>query len=666
MRSTDKHASVTQERHDRRRRRFGGCLAAGFCWVISSATAIAQGGTTISAPEEPVPFEAVRAGPASPVSEAARPNVENLPDLTEITSWTIPPVRWGGNTLSNYNLSSDSSGTKSFNQTQTVNLHGSSFVYQPWFAQVSGNVGLLSGTATQGGTAAGNTSSRSSSATYGGNLNLFPQSRFPFQAYLQTSDSRASANSLTSQYTSTRMGATQSYRPEVGPENYTASADRSIVTSANIRSIVDALQGSFGTNIDAHSLSANARYSSTTGDLAGQGSKLLNLAGSHSWRSDEDLSLASSVNYSRNQINLLRGTALSRNDSEFFQAGSSLTWMPDEDLPLTIVGGGNFLHMTTLTETANVALNNINAYANANYRISNNLTAIGGLNIVRTTANGLSQMSLGQNGGISYSGNPLTFGEYSYNWGTGANIANQTITGGLSSRSISGQVQHSLLRTFTFSADNAVTLNATQSFALTSNSTTGQSGILTHAGGASWRLGVGERTVGMLSATASDSLSTGQFSSHFRSLSMQGNLQKQLSARSAVGGGLNVTVSQQLTAAPAPQPTIVPGLVPIQTTANGNRNVSGSAQIMYTHRSPFNITDLIYSAAFQANASQTNLRIISGDPNALAWQTGKVFQQSADYRLGRLIFRATTSVATLNGKKNASVFFMVGRDFGDF
>lgn len=88
--------------------------------------------------------------------------------------------------------------------------------------------------------------------------------------------------------------------------------------------------------------------------------------------------------------------------------------------------------------------------------------------------------------------------------------------------------------------------------------------------------------------------------------------------------------------------------------------------MIYTHRSPFNIPNLMYSATFQANASQTNMRVLTGDPNALAWQTGKVFQQTADYRVGRLLFRGTASFATLNGKKNASVFFMIGRDFGDF
>jgi hypothetical protein len=62
--------------------------------------------------------------------------------------------------------------------------------------------------------------------------------------------------------------------------------------------------------------------------------------------------------------------------------------------------------------------------------------------------------------------------------------------------------------------------------------------------------------------------------------------------------------------------------------------------------------------------TETNLRVVSGDPNSLPWQTGTVFQQNLDYRVGRLNFRGTAAVSRQNGKENASVFFMMNRDFG--
>lgn len=620
----------------------------------------------IEEPENPVPFEAVRPGPSSTVAKAAAPRPDNLPDLTAIMGWSIPPIRWGGNAISTYGLNESSDGGKTFNETQGLNLHASSYIYQPWYAQVNGDLGLLSGSFEQNGNNSTATSaSRSTSVTYGGNLSLFPQSRFPFQAYVQSSDSRANANATSVQYTSTRIGARQNYRPEVGPDNYSVSADRSIVSSSNVRSVVDALQGSYATIIADHNLNANARYSRNIGDVGGQGSNLFSLIGTHSWHPSEEFSIASSANFTNNEIRMLNGSGLSINNSQILQAGSSVTWLPDPDLPLMVSGGGNFLNINTETEAAKARLTNINGYANANYRFSNNLTAAGGLTMTENQSNGTSLFSSGQNASISYSGNPLVFGKYSYNWGTGAGISNQMVSSGEADRSLSGQVQHSLLRNIALSEASAITLNASESFSLTNNSTLGQSSVITHAGGASWRLGLGERSQGMLSATVSDSMSTGNFSSHFRSLSAQGNVQTQLSSHSALTASLYFVLSQQLK---APQVTQTATTSPPPTlTTNGSSNtLNGSGQVSYTHRNPFDIADLLYTATFQANASQTNLRLISGDPNALAWQTSKVFQQNLDYRLGRLLFRATSSFATLNGKENASLFFTINREIGDY
>lgn len=629
---------------------------------------------TIEQPEAPVEFEAVKAGPRSPVSPAAQPLPDNLPDLN-IMDWGIPPVRWGGNTTSNYNLNNSSNGSKTFSETETVNLRASSYIYQPWYAQVSGDLGLLTGMSRQnGGTVADSSGqsagSRSTSMTYGGNINLFPMSRFPFQAYAQSSDSRASANSIGAHYTSMRMGARQSYRPEIGSENYSASIDRSIVTSSEVRSVVDAMQASFGTNIDNHGINASARYSSSSGDIGGQGSKLFGLTGSHSWHADEDLSVATSASYTNNQISMLSGNGLSTNNSQMLQASSFATWYPDEDLPLTITGGGNFLHINTVTDNASLAFNSLNGYANANYRISNNLFATAGLTAAQNTSNGSSQFSTGQSASVSYSGNTLIFGEYSYNWGTGGGISNLIVSTGKANRSASGQIQHSLLRNVILSETSALTLNASQGLSLGTNSTSGATSVLTHSGGASWRLGLGDQTSGMLTTTVSDSRSAGSYPSHFRSLSAQGNIQTQLSGHSALAANINFVLSQQITTPQNIQTEIIPsptpGTIPTVATKNDSTTLNGAGQVTYSHRNPFGVSNLFYSATLMVNASQSNLRLVSGDPNTLTWQTGKVLQQNADYRVGRLSFRLTNSFSTLNGKKNASLFFMIGREFGDF
>jgi hypothetical protein len=364
---------------------------------------------------------------------------------------------------------------------------------------------------------------------------------------------------------------------------------------------------------------------------------------------------------------MLSPTGLSINDSRVLQAGSSVTWIPDEELPLTIVGGGNFLSMNTVTETAKADLTNLSGFGNASYRFSNNLSGTVGGSLMQNVAGGSRQISTTQNASISYSGDPLTFEEYSYNWGTGAGISNQTISGGTSasgSRGISAQIQHSLMRSITLSELSSLTANATQSYSLVNNSTSGQNGILTHSAGLSWRHSITERTQGFLSANMSDSIGSGNLPSHYRSWTTQGSFQTQLSSRAALAATLNVSVSQQLK---TPETTQSNSTLGTSATISGNNSTtSGAGLLSYTHRSPFDISNLYYSLSVQTTANQTNLRLVSGDPNAMSWQASRVFMHNADYRLGRLTFRATHTITTVNGKKNASLFFMMGRDFGDF
>lgn len=625
---------------------------------------LAQAAPRGSGPEEPVRPEDVKPGPPSPVSRESAP-VPDLPDLSAITTWAIPPVRWGGTTSSNYSWNK-SDVTKVFGESQGLSLRATSYIYQPWYAQVGGDIALVTGTSKQTSSGGGDTDSKNTAIGFGGNLSLFPQSRFPFQAYISSSDSRATANADTTQYKSMRIGARQSYRPETGPENYQASADRSIVTASNdIRSVVDAFQGSASTTFGAHALSGNARYSQTTGDVGGQASNLLAFTATHSWRDEEELSVASSATYSSNDVSVLGGSGLQKNNSQMIQANTSATWVPDEDLPLTIAGGGGFLNSTTKTDLDAASFTSFNGYANASYRFSPQLNGTAGLTLASIQAAGTSQFASGQTASVSYVGTPLTFGDFSYSWGTGAGVSNQIVSTGATSSGISAQAQHSIARTFTPSELSTLSLTASQGYSIRTSTGSGQSGVLTHSGGAAWRLGFSERTVGQLSVTATDSLSTGAFSSHFRTLSTQGNMQSQLSSRSALAANVNFIASQQITA-PQATPTVGdPTLPPFQTSTTGNTNLAGSGQVAYSHRNPFDVTNLLYTASFQVNASQTNMRVVSGDPNALAWQTGTVLQQTADYRIGRLVFRATNSFATLNGKKNASIYFSISREIGD-
>ena len=615
-----------------------------------------------SGPEPPVQPGDVRA-PPSPVSRESVRKEQELPDL-DASNLRLAPIRWGGNSSTALSWFNDGDGGTTLNNIQTTVLRAASYIYQPWFAQVSGNLGFVSGTTkrtlsqqTALGAGGSDGGSRNNTLTWGGTLSLFPQSRFPLQVYGDTSDSRASGAQIGTQYTANRFGFRQSYRPETGTDNYSVSYDRSTLTGDIGRSVVDALQAGYSVSLEDQSIAANARYAQNTGGINGESSRLLGLTGTHSWRVHEDLSISTTANLSDTQLHYLSGGTLAMNQSRLMQATTNFNWRPDEDLPLTVSGGGSFLGMSTRTETGGLDLTNQTAYAGANYRFSQNLTGAATVQMARLASSGANQFMLAETASLSYSGDPLVFGNFNYNWNTAGTVTNQDITGGNGQRGANLQFGHGLNRSIVFNPGNVLNLTVGQSVSAGTATRTGGTSGLVHSAGMSWRLGYGDRITGTFSTAVSDTLTTGQYSNHFQSLNISANGLAQISRRSgfSVSGNLTWYRQQQNT------PVLQLGQQLFDTASS---RWNGGGAVNYFHRNPFGVPNLQYTASLLFTSAQTNQRLVGADPNAPVWQTSTALTQRIDYRAGRLNFQMLGTVASVSGKKNASIFFQVSRDFG--
>lgn len=623
-----------------------------------------QSGTPVPAeddpegPVPPVPFDQVVAPPRR--SQPANPEGSGeLPDLGAV-GWQLAPIRWGGNTGSMFNLFRDGEGGRTLTLSETVNLRSASHIYQPWFAQVSGNLGLVMGkTERTGGIGVPETKTGSSSISYGGTLNLFPVSRFPLQVLVDRSDSRVSANATGSDYVSTRFGVRQSYRPEVGAENYSVNYDRSLVQAGATNSQVESLQGNVSIAIDQHSLTGSARYSQSDAGATGESSRLAGISGIHSWRIDEGLNVSSSVNLSGQQIryNDIGGTA-SQNDNRLIQATSNFTWLPDEDVPLTVTGGASFLNMGTTTLTGSSDLLNIGGNLGVSYKFSDRLSGTGNAQITGNQSGQTRQTLIVGNGSLSYLGEPLVIGNYNYTWNLGATAGIQGVTGGVTQTSVGGSATHGLSRSIPFSPESVVSINGGQSVSLANNGQAGQGGTLVHSLGASWRVGYEERLTGFFNASLSDNLTTGTYAGHFTTVNLSGNGLLQISRRASATIGSNLVWSSQ-------RQNQAPQQIGAQIFDTGNSQWSGSASLGYQHRNPFDVANLAYSATVQVAGNQTNQRIVGGNPDASIWQTTQSFQQKLDYRIGRLNFQLLNSFGSANGKKNALIFIQINRELGN-
>lgn len=585
-------------------------------------------------------------------------------------TWVMAPIRWSGNTGTSGNYFGSDDGSKSLSISNTLNVQANSFIGAPYIAQWSGVFGMNSADSTFTPASGAVVKSDNSGLNFGGSVNVFPVSRFPFSATFNHGTSEFRAGESSAPTSNTSIGLRQQYRTEVG-DTYSASYNRNSFTSGATTSQNSALNGSFSARrvFDPdhylegdHSLNASLAFSPSTSDLGGQTSRLLNANASHTWTVHEDLSIGNSLTLASTQRDQFVGDTLARNDSRVLLAATNFVWRPVEDLPLTLTGGGSFTQTQVIQADDAITQQTLAANVSTSYRFSNNLSASGNAFVASTSSNVGRITSGGAGANASYTGNPLKFGDYNYGWNLGTGLSGNVATQGNNSIGLSASAGHNLTRTLVIDDAQALNLNAGQTLSYNHQTQGGAATALSHSLGAAWRAGYGEALTVSLSANFSDNISTGQSgNNHYRNMSLVGNGQYQISSRAALTLNANMNWSQNFVGATSQQ-QIINGLI-----GNDNQSqASGSFSLGYMHSSPFSIRNLNYNASVLWINSQASARLAESDPFASQAQKSISFQQLLDYRIGRLTFRLNHAMIDQAGRKSASIFGSVNREFDGF
>lgn len=563
--------------------------------------------------------------------------------------------------------------------TEIVNLRGATYIYQPWLAQVSGNLGLSTTQANSSGGAqteaqGSGARQKSGSVTGSGSLNLFPSSRFPFLATLDVSDSRSSSELVSTGYTNTRLGLRQSYSPEAGDYSAVAGYNSSSVNfGAQGNDTVNAWFGDFSRNTEIQSMQANANYSQSARDLTGDNASLLNLNARHTYRALDNLSIYSLASVSDNTLNYMGGgSGALRSRGRYLQFNSSANWHPEEDeegneIPLNVNAGVRALSSQSESGGSSAGAQSLGANLSATYRYNQNLSLSGNGVVTRVaTEGGDSQVLALVGGGASYAGDPLIFGKFSYFWNAGASGNQQTGGKEGGNQTLTGQFSHSLSRPVELGENSSLNFTLGQSAAETSSGQFGNTSSLSHNAGVAYRAAFGESLNGAASLNLSDTLTTGaNAGGHYTNLNLLLSGQAQISRYSA--GSINMTFQRAVAnyasvQSAAPETGI--GNFNI-INRNDSTNVFGSAT--YQHQRVFGVPRLRYSMSFNINtlASSRDERL-AGNVNASVDNQTYFFNNLLDYRIGRLDLQLRGAVTESAGMKNAMIFFKVTREFGRF
>jgi len=557
--------------------------------------------------------------------------------------WSVAPIRWGGDVGLSL-LGTRVQGQPGQTQLQqATSLRASSYFWKPWFAQVNGDLKLILARTHQGGSGGGTTSAgemSSNTVEGGGTLALFPVSRFPFTASFRKSDSRTSGELTTNPYTLRRYGLTQSYTPAQGGSTYRLSYDRSDIDSAAIGTDkAEALAASVSMKRGFHALNVNANRYSNSSSMSGDSSSIRSVNASHSYRPSAIFTVDSLANLNRTRYDLASGSTPMNLDSRYRQLNTFATWRPRQDSPWRLTGGARFYDYQAgaAAESRTMGVN-----AAATYTLSRTTTFNASGQFTQVSSGAGDKVITVQRGGVDYNSDPIKLGKYAYTWTTGANVENRTGEAN-SGRGLGARIGHRVTRNITLGKGSTLLLDAGQDYSRRHDSGPYTSQTLVHSGGASWRLMLGESASTQLSATASDTRTTGYGEQHFQLINLQGSGQLVFSRWSSLNANMTLQATRQVENS-------------FSTSLGGN--------LSYQHARAFGVPRLRYQALLNANQYRDRTRL-DGNIDAPLEPVNWSFEQRLEHDIGRLQTRLSLRVAEVGEARNWIIFLRVLRTFGE-
>ncbi|NMM05023.1 hypothetical protein [Polaromonas sp.] len=615
-------------------------------------------------------------------------------ETTQGNVWALPPVRIGG--AVSYDLRRDTVGDQTRTQhgfSTTLNASTQTFIWQPWFSQLTGNVGLTfaKSSSDSNATEFGNSNSNKSRnviLTGGGQLSILPQSRFPFEAHFNRNDSRISSQlAIGNGYASQRYGFSQHYTQSQGDSMF--GWDRSTQDSdLNGRDQQDSWQLSISHALQNQRMQLIGNRSVNTHEDTDESAVQNNLTLQHSYTPSSSLSVESMSNISRSNYHLVSGD----NNTRITQLSTLAFWRPD-DQPLTVTGGARLFTLASDStgfrdtsfgfdgNSAGARNSNANVNLGINYELSRFTRLNAGANVNLITTNGLRSNNTNQTIGATYQPDFTELGKFRYNWSAGSSFTNTTGSEE-ASRQVSLQLSHGLSRSFTVSPISTVSMDLSQSVAAVassgnSNRTTLSDGTfsedsgstlrLTHSGSLSWNISK-EPGDAMIRLSASDSRTVSGRKEFFQLINLQASSNLPTGEYSSWTGNLTIQGVRQEFAILGNTTEL--GILQQNSSEQHGFVTTSGGSLTYQHQRVFGVRRLRFVSDLRLN-SQALLPLLGGpqDQETAAWEN------RFDYSIGRTqlrlnmliarnsVPRATTAAVQRATTLNRSILFSVTRTF---
>ena len=596
------------------------------------------------------------------------------------------PVRWWGMLALDLRYRDLSEAGQGRTEVLSGSINAATYVWQPWFLQVTGSVGLVA--------ALDHTESTGNATSVNGigslDATLFPSSRFPFNLYADVSDTRAEGQVTDIDYRAYRFRVSQSYVPAFGNERYYGSYEQSILRTVNstdtslapgagppAEDTLEILRLGAAKSWQTQSLEGEVSVSRNRREEATfmQQSKLDVATARHTLLPGPRFSMTNGLSYTRTAIEapqsqstlpsfLVPGTS---SDTQFTQFTSFTTYRPYGD---SVTDANSVLATATLrafdfsndVDGDSTGSRGATASLGLSYTLSpqTQLYSTTQAGYATDTFEGVSAVS--QSLGITYSGDPILFGPYRYNWTVGSSAIAGYVNGG---RLDGGDVvlqataSQALSRGWDLGQGNTLTASFSQSAGYSHGTRLDGEGVLNNTLTGYWNGQGSENSQAFAGLTFSDSRRFGLYDGYFQLANAQANIQMSLSRWETLAAGLTL----QATRAETDQDTVF-NPDPLVLPEYGRWAYTFGANVSYTHSRAFGVPRLLYALLIQSTSFDLESRAL-GNSDAPLVQADWLVDNRLQYPIGRLLVQAGVRWAELQNRGSSfQAFIRLQRNFG--
>ena len=581
---------------------------------------------------------------ATPNSQAIRAQAPT-PYLTAANvseRWQLAPIGYWGDLAYDFRRTSIEGQPRFTRNSAIVNLNASTYVYEPWVAIVTAGLGLTASRLLGGELASGDRF-----ATGYAKLNVFPMSRFPFEARFLRSNSAIDSDLGADQsYRLTRYGLSQRYRSEDGGAQYSASFDRFSQDSTTVgKDIQDALQFDVNTRVRRnHELQLLGILNHNQRVNTGERNDYETIVARHTFRPDPTLSWETSANFTHTDSRF----AFAENELRIFQLNSIAFWRPTGQ-PVMANGSVRLFSLENGSGQNSVGTTAINVSAGVNYTVSRSWRAFGDISITDAGAPGKHDRSMIGTFGTTYQGNTIELSKYRYDWSvgeTGIFSNGAADRNGLSFNSLLG---HSLNRAFFFGNGNAITFNVAQNLSAITGAQAEASQQLFNSGSITWnKIEPESNSSSFVRLSASDSRYLDGQRETFQLLNLQLTHNVEFGRTRTFSGNLTLQATRRVSERPG-----------FENSVNaGKPEPTASADLNYRHQKVFGIPRMVFFSQLLLNRQELVQPL--GAPIEREFRS---WENRLDYNIGRLETRLLARLADVDRAQRWLLMFRVIRRF---